>query len=203
MMKYKIKKIRTSLGVSQIKLCEMANISQPYLSSLETGARGKSPSTNTLLSIANALGVKVSDLFDDAAPVAVAGKVGAGASVTLVDAYEKGEGLYHVACPSELSGKNIVGVEVEGDSMYPVYKGGDVLFYTRDSLGVPTGAVGSICVCEDESGQGWVKLVKNGDSAGLFNLIPINPQAESMHNTRLKWASPVRLHWPRDLVEKM
>ena len=202
-MKYRIKKIRTSLGINQRKLCEMSGLSQSYLSLLETGARGKAPSTDVLLSIADALGVKVSDLFDDAQPVAVAGKVGAGASVPLVDAYAKGDGLYHVACPSELSGKNIVGVEVEGDSMFPIYRGGDVLFYSRDALGVPTEAIGAICVCEDESGQGWVKLVKVGAEKGLFSLISINPQAESMHDVRLKWASPVRLHWPRDLVEQM
>ncbi len=47
------------------------------------------------------------------APIAVAGCVGAGARVDLLDAYEKGDGMYHVARPPQLKPHGIVAVEVK------------------------------------------------------------------------------------------
>ena len=159
---------------------------------------------DTLISIANALDVRIGELFDDVRSVAVAGKVGAGEKVPLVDIYEKGDGLYHVACPSELSSSGgIVGVEIDGDSMLPVFRDGDVLFYSRDTIGVPTEAVGAICICEDESGDAWVKYIKNGSEPGKFHLISLNPLVENMFDIQLKWAAPVKLHWPKALVERI
>ncbi|MCR9236182.1 MAG: helix-turn-helix domain-containing protein [Alphaproteobacteria bacterium] len=203
-MKYKIKKIRKERGLTQAAVVEAASISQPYLSQLENSSGGRAPSMDTLIAIAEVLNVRPSELFDDAKPVAIAGKVGAGARVPLVDAYEKGDGLYLVACPSELPHDiSIVGVEVEGDSMTPVYRDGDVLFYSRDVIGVPTEAVGAICVCEDENGNGWVKHVKPGSEPGKFHLISLNPLVDNMFDITLKWATPVRLAWPRALVERL
>ena len=197
-----LRQIRKKSGFTLEQVADALGVTHPAILRWENG--DANPRGKRLGQICDLFQVSLEDLYGaDKSRIAIAGKVGAGASVPLVDAYEKGNGLYHVACPSELNGKNIVGVEVEGDSMFPIYRGGDVLFYTRDALGVPTEAIGSICVCEDESGQGWVKLVKVGAEKGLFSLISINPQAESMHDVKLKWAAPVRLHWPRDLVEKM
>jgi DNA-binding XRE family transcriptional regulator len=203
-MKFKIREIRIRSGMKQKDLVEATGLSNPYLSALETGNVKKSPSVDALNKIATALGVRVGELFDDAKPVAVAGKVGAGAKVPLVDAYAKGDGLYHVACPFELPHNiSIVGVEVEGDSMAPIHRDGDVLFYSRDTMGVPTEAVGAICVCEDENGDGWVKHVKRGTEPGKFHLISINPLVDNMFDVILKWAAPVKLAWPKALVEKV
>jgi phage repressor protein C with HTH and peptisase S24 domain len=108
-----------------------------------------------------------------------------------------------VECPPGLSPHGVVAVEVEGDSMEPVYSAGDLLFYTRDSHeGVPADVIGHRCVCEDADGMGWVKQVKPGDEPGLFHLISLNPGATTMWNVRLKWAARVRLHWPADLVKR-
>tara|TARA_B100002003_G_scaffold227027_1_gene234294 strand:- start:1728 stop:2363 length:636 start_codon:yes stop_codon:yes gene_type:complete len=134
--------------------------------------------------------------------IAIAGKVGAGARVPLVDAYEKGDGP-QVELPPQLgSPHGIVAVEVEGDSMEPVYSDGDLLFYSRDALGVPDAAVGRRCVCEDEGGDVWVKQVKAGRDPGTFDLHSINAQVGPMWGVRLKWAAPVRLHLPVELAVK-
>ncbi|WP_354002456.1 LexA family transcriptional regulator [Pseudogemmobacter faecipullorum] len=143
-------------------------------------------------------------LPEDPSPmIAVAGHVGAGAHVDLVDAYEKGEGLYRVACPPQLSPRGIVAVEVEGDSMAPIFTPGTVLFYSRETIGVPVEAIGHICVCEDEAGKAWVKVVKTGSQEGTFSLISINPEAENMHGVRLKWAARVKLSLPPEMVERV
>ena len=202
-MKFKIRKIRKEKGITQAALAQAAGLSQPFLSLLERKA-DRAPSMETLVAIAAALGVRTSDLIDDAAPVPVVGRVGAGARVPLVAVSENGEGLYQVACPPGLPlDARMVAVEIEGDSMLPAYKAGDILFYTREFMGVPGEAVGSVCVCEDEDGDAWVKYVKHGSAPGHFHLISLNPLADNMFDVRLKWAAPVRLHWPKDLVEKV
>lgn len=48
-------------------------------------------------------------------------------------------------------------------------------------LGVPTEAIGKVCVCEDEDGKAWVKQVKVGREDGTFSLLSINPETENMH----------------------
>lgn len=159
-----------------------AGVSYDQLKSL---MQGKSQTTNVDdgFKVAAAFGVSVEDFFagnfsDLPTSVAVAGHVGAGAMVDLVDAYEKGDGLYHVACPPQISPRGIVAVEVQGDSMMPAYQPGSVLFYSREALGVPTEAIGKVCVCEDEDGKAWVKQVKVGREDGTFSLLSINPDRE-------------------------
>ena len=129
--------------------------------------------------------------------------IGAGAKVPLFDAYEKGGGP-QVECPPGLSPHGVVAVEIEGDSMEPIYSSGDLLFYTRNGHdAVLSDDIGHRCVCEDEDGMGWVKQIKPGDEPGKFHLISLNPGANNMWNIRLKWAARVRLHWPADLTKKI
>ena len=158
--------------------------------------------------IANALGVSLKDIFDAAESpashetIAIAGKVGAGARVPVFDAYEKGDGP-QVVCPPGLNPHGIVAVEVEGDSMEPVYSAGDLLFYTRHTHeGVPAEALGRRCVCEDQGGDGWVKVVREGRDPGTFDLHSFNDTSPPMYGVPLKWAAPVRLHWPAELVQR-
>lgn len=181
-----------------------AGVSYDQLKSLR---QGKSQKTNVddAMKVAHAFGVSLEDFYagvlSSTQPIiAVAGRVGAGARVDLTDTHAKGGGLYHIKCPSEISPHGIVGVEVDGDSMAPIYQPGDVLLYTRDALGVPTDAIGKICVCEDDTGQAWVKVLRSGSQEGTFSLISVNPEAENMHGVRVRWAAPVRLHLPAEFV---
>jgi hypothetical protein len=68
---------------------------------------------------------------------------------------------------------------------------------------VPSEAINSRCVCEDETGMGWVKQVKRGSEPGLFHLISLNPGAETMWDVRLKWAAPVRFYLPAEFARKV
>lgn len=135
--------------------------------------------------------------------VAVAGRVGAGALVPLVDAYEKGDGLYHVALPHGLPNTGVVAVEIKGDSMTPVYDDGDLLFYSREYETVDSNGINRNCICCDIDGNVWVKRIKLGSERGLYNLVSINPNAENQHDVELRWAAPVLLHLPKSLVENL
>lgn len=174
-----------------------------------------SPKVSTAQALANAMGMTVDEVIslgDGPAArvpqVAVAGLVGAGAAVPLEDPYPKGEGLFHVAAPAPLLRhggiKGIVAVQVEGDSMAPMYQPGDVLFYSRATHeGIPEEDIGRPCIVEDADGNAWVKQVKRGDEPGLFHLISLNPTSETRHNQQIKWAARVRLALPADLVERI
>ena len=60
----RIKEIREKIGMKQMKLAELANVSQPYLFDLENNRRGAKP--ETLQRIADSLGVTVEDLIKEA-----------------------------------------------------------------------------------------------------------------------------------------
>lgn len=177
---------------------------------LKSLRQGKSLTTNSddAMRVAEAFGVTLDDFYagrlgDAASTIPVVGHVGAGAEIDLFDAYEKGDGHYRIGCPPQLSPRGMVAVEVVGDSMSPIYLPGAVLFYTRATLGVPTEAIGQICICEDESGKAWVKQLRQGREEGTFTLISLNADHDHRHGVRLKWAAPVRFSLPQEFVRRM
>ena len=183
-----------------------SNVSYEQLKSLK---QGKAQGTNAddAMRVAEVFGVTLEDFcsgnLGNARLVAVAGRVGAGAEVDLFDAFEKGDGHYHVICPPQIAPQGVVAVEVAGNSMSPTYEPGTVLFYSRDTIGVPTEAIGRICVCEDIQGRAWVKQVKVGREDGTYSLLSVNPETQNMHGMRLKWAAPVRFSLPPEFVERV
>lgn len=158
-------------------------------------------SADEMLAIAEICSVGLPGLGVAPSPVAVVGRVGAGAKVPLVDAYEKGDGLFKVARPPQVPARGVAAVQVEGDSMAPMYQPGDVLFFRRDLIGVLDTDVGRPCVIEDAEGNAWVKLLKRGSEHGLWNLVSLNPFADSAWDVSIKWAARVLLALPVELVE--
>jgi len=61
----RLKEIREKCGVSVAKLAKQSKVSYSYIYEIEQGT--KSPTIRTLEKLARALGVKPSDLLDDAA----------------------------------------------------------------------------------------------------------------------------------------
>lgn len=171
--------------------------------------KAKNPTFATLVKIAEALGVGIEEVIGGSARtltrhmIAVAGRVGAGALVPLMDTYEKGDGIFQVVCPPQLNPHGVVAVQVEGDSMSPMYQPGHILFYSRATHeGILSEDVGLPCVVEDANGMAWVKQVRRGTAPGLFHLISLNPNAESAWDQRIKWASRVLLAMPEGMVER-
>lgn len=170
------------------------------------------PKVTTAQAIATAMGRSIDELIilgdsngtypSAGYAIAVAGRVGAGAEIIPIDDHAKGDGLYHVICPPQIAPHGIVAVEVVGDSMEPVYFEGDVLFYTRQAVGVPTEALGRPCICQDADGYAWVKQVKVGTAPGRYNLLSINPTGTNRLDVPLNWAAPVLLHLPKAYVRR-
>lgn len=202
--------LRYALDTQGRKLSDVTRAAGVSYDQYKGFLQGKSRSTNVddAVKVAAVFGVTLEqflsgDLASIGDEVPIVGTVGAGAQVPVFEAYEPGDGP-KVSRPPGLPNGQIVAVEIEGDSMEPVYFSGDFLFYRRDTHdGIPAEAEGRTCVCEDTDGNGWVKQVKRGDEPGLYHLISLNPRAESMWNVKLRWAAPVRLHWPAELARKL
>ena len=200
-------KIMAERGWNDAALSQEAGLGISYIRDLKRG-KAQSPTLARAEQIATALGVGLEDILAAASDepqktITIAGKVGAGARVPVFDAYEKGAGP-KVACPPGLSPHGVVAVEIEGDSMEPVYSAGDLLFYTRHTHeGVPVEAIGKRCVCEDTYGLGWVKLIREGREKGTFDLYSFNDASPPLYGVRLKWAAPVLLHWPAAMARKV
>ena len=195
-------------GIGLAELSRKSGVSHEQLKKLRQRPAGTT-NVDDAQRIASSLGLTLDRLLSEEAvrrdTVAVVGRVGAGARVPLVDAYEKGEGLYQVLRPPQLGDTSYVAVVVEGSSMEPAYEDGDLIFYNRETLGVPAEAVGRRCVCEDGQGYAWVKLVRRreGQPEGLFDLISFHADSPPIYDVPLKWASPIRMHLPSDLIVKI
>lgn len=90
-MELRIKEICKQKGITQAKLAEMTGITRPAISKLEN------PTLNTLVAIAEALDVPVSDLFIES--IQITGAVRVGDNVRLIDSVQDIEKLL-----SELKG---------------------------------------------------------------------------------------------------
>ena len=61
-MKYRVKEIREEKGITQLELAEKSGVTRATIWKLETG-ESEVTTTKTLVSIAEALGVTVGELF--------------------------------------------------------------------------------------------------------------------------------------------
>jgi transcriptional regulator with XRE-family HTH domain len=59
-----VRRLREEKGWTQAELARRARVSQPYLSQIEAGARGKSPGIRIVQHLAKALGVPVTALLE-------------------------------------------------------------------------------------------------------------------------------------------
>lgn len=199
-MRLRIRELRQERGWTLDELASAAGISRALLNQFELGDRR--PNTLRLEQIARALGVRVSDLIEnETVTIPILGRVGAGAEVW-VEGQEAPIG--EVALPEQLRGRDeIAAVLVEGDSMEPLIPAGSVLFYRRHGAeGVPSEAMGRVCVAEDEEGRVWVKQVKQGTEPGLHHLLAVNERRDtSQFDVRLRWAAPILMWLPPELVQ--
>ncbi|MTH79395.1 XRE family transcriptional regulator [Paracoccus aestuariivivens] len=189
-MRLRLGQILTEKGIKQRQLAEMLDVSNGYVSQLVSGKR--QPSPELLLQLSQALGVTPTHLMEPSRPVAVAGRVGAGNTVELVDSYAKGGGLFYVAAPEDLSPSGIVAVEVRGDSMSPLIEEGDIIFFSRYFHGIDEDVVGHVGICGTEDGRAMVKQIKFGRDTGTFDLFSVNPNHPPEYGVKLAWAAPWR-----------
>lgn len=142
----------------------------------------------TLTKLAGALDVPLSDLL--AAPrVPIVGKIGAGGSIIFEDMGNE----EMVLRPPGVSG-TLIALIVEGSSMLPKYRDGDIIYIQRSHDGILPDYVGEDCAVRLVTGETYIKQIMKGSEEGRWNLISLN--APPMENVDIEWATPVRFIMP-------
>lgn len=188
-MDNRIRELRKNRGFTLEQLARRANTTNQQVQRLETGKRRLT--TEWMERLAQALGCRPADLLPEAEPrtVAIVGYVGAGDEVYPVDDHALGAGLDQAEPPPGEVG-DIVAVIVRGDSMYPSYNDGDVIFYRRDESTPEESFLGRECVVSASDGRMLLKRVIRGSRAGRYTLVSHN--APEIVDANIQWAAPVR-----------
>lgn len=203
-MKNNIDKIRKQRGLTLEKLAEKMGTTKLQVFRLKEGQRKLT--TDWLQRFAEALNCKPTDLisennFIDGAStipnlvpmkrktVPVVAYVGAGQIVYAIDDNAKGQGMEEVDCPPGIDPDYVIALKVQGDSMYPKYESGEILYYRRDVLGMNGDCLNKICVLGLRNGQVLVKKLRKGTIKNRFNLESYN--APTIENAEVEWCAPV------------
>lgn len=119
--------------------------------------------------------------------IPVVGYVGAGAEVFCIDDHAKGAGLDEVEVPIDGMSRSTVAVRVRGESMLPVYRPGDLIFYDRNDNGDLLHLIGKDCVVRLTDGRTFLKELHHTN--GEFWLHSYN--STPMMKVEIEWAAKV------------
>lgn len=152
--------------------------------------RGRSPSVENFVSIAETLGVSPNWLLqgDERFRLSIP-SIGASAS-----------GETWVAKPSktgnaqfdlDVANADMISLRIEDDSMSPIYRAGDELFCRRIAGTYFDNLVGADCVVETIDGKRFIKILAKGNKPSHYTLRSFNPTVKDIENVRLTWAAPI------------
>lgn len=140
----------------------------------------------TLVRLADYFQLSVDDLIEEP-NVPVLGRVGAGGTI-LFEPEDNLDGPF-VPRPPGADGR-IMALEVVGNSMFPKYEDGDVIYVRKDIDGIPPQAIGEYCAIRTADGGTFLKLLAKGTRPGRYTLRSLN--APDMEDEEVLWAAPVR-----------
>ena len=123
--------------------------------------------------------------------VPIVGTIGAGECVTPIDDHERGAAMEYAPMPPDMNEPNLVAVRIKGDSMRPL-RDGWLVYYQRDQDGVPDSCLNQLCVAKLETGEVYIKELRNGREPGLYSLFSWTAGFDPMEDVRLEWAAKVR-----------
>lgn len=123
--------------------------------------------------------------------VPLMGIVGAGGHIMPAD--DSPNGLEQVDAPPEM-GPATVAVQVKGDSMYPAFDDGDLIYYDQIQA-MPEILPNKACIAQLADGRCMLKLVRKGSRKGLYTLHSHN--APPIEDVRLEWVAKIK--WVKKL----
>jgi phage repressor protein C with HTH and peptisase S24 domain len=188
----RIRRARKSLNLTQQEFAERLQVTQPTVHRWEKGFYDPDESALQRLSAMTDLPPAYFRYGEQAVAqtrraVTVIGHVGTDGQVSLDDSKSGGAPTIDAPASEALSAVAIV---VRGDSLYPVYQDGDVIFYGLEASNDEAAFLGRECVVKISKGPTLLKRVMRGSERGSYLLLSHN--GSPVDNARLDWAAPVR-----------
>jgi repressor LexA len=185
----RIKELRLAKGLATQKaLADLVGTTPVQIGRLENEERELTRSW--MERIAKALEVEPADLISERAPrqktVPLVGYVGAGAMYYPDPVAGPWVGFDEVEAPPGVD--DVVAVKARGDSMSPVYRDGDLLYFRRNGQLVHE-FVGRDCVVQVRNGPVYVKTLARSRVDGLYTLRSYN--SADVENVDIEWAAPI------------
>lgn len=145
--------------------------------------KSRDVTVGTLQKLASALDVPVQELVA-APPVPIVGYIGAGGTIVFEE-FESGDS---VPRPAGISGI-LEALMVRGESMFPKYKDGDIIYIQRQHDGLLEDYLGEDCAVRLAGGETYLKELRKGSEPERYTLLSLN--APPMENVEVEWATPV------------
>lgn len=120
--------------------------------------------------------------------IPLVGYIGGGAEIVPIDDHALGGGIAEVDAPP-IGDDVLVAVKVRGDSMWPAYKEGDLIYYRRDAPFIEEQCLRKECVVQVRGGATMVKTVTRGSEPARYTLTSYN--APPIENAEIEWGAPV------------
>lgn len=181
------------VGIARKPLAKKSGLGETAIRDLFNPER-KFVRADTLVKLADYFETTVDEL-SGREPVYLAGKIGAGGAIL----FEEDAEPEVMPRPAFTPGK-LMALRVVGDSMFPKWEGGDVVYVRRDHEGVLEEYLGDYCAVHTADGGTFLKILIRGSDAGRYTLRSLN--AADMENVEVVWASPVEGTIPRRALEK-
>lgn len=117
--------------------------------------------------------------------VPLVGAVGAGAVILPLD---NGDSPLEYVEPAFAVPAGTVCVQVRGDSMYPRYFDGELIYYRSEPMN-PSSAIGRECVVKLADGRMLIKILRKGSAPGVYRLESWN--APTIEDVVVDYVTPV------------
>lgn len=184
-LRYKIKELREDQKISQRQLSEAIGHSDHTRVLRWENNKAQAP-FDELEKIATVLNKNTLELFEIPA-VRLVGEVGAGGHITSFDCHDDPEGPT-VEGRADLP-KNAVAVRVSGDSMYPRYFDGEIIYYADKTPIDELLMTKKDCAVQLANGDFMVKILRPGSEPGKYNLESWN--SATIENAEVLWAAKI------------
>lgn len=199
--------IMDSLDLKQGELAKKINVSQGTISKWRSGAQ--SPNTRQWEHVENLIrkNSKLTHLrhlipqaAEDPASIPVMGKIGAGSAIE-PDFDQAGEdGLFAVTLPFPVP-DDMIGLQVEGESMLPKYDPGDVIVVWREQRRNTESFIGQLAAVRTEQGRRYLKTILKGSQSDLYRLESFN--AKPIEDVSIQWVGEIHVIVPASQVKNI
>lgn len=183
-----LRAILKETGWTQTDLATRLETTQATVSRWLKGSEPEGHRRDAIVDLYNEV---VSDKSDNGGEVVpLKGRVGAGA---IVEAIDHGAAEF-VEAPADAR-PNTVAVEVSGDSMFPAYEDGTLLYYSK--LLPPHDLLNRRCVVQLADQRIFVKVLRMGSVDDVWTLQSLNPLVADITDVAVEWAAPIDWIKPR------